>query len=243
MANQQNGQRFIGPGNASSSTVPFIEIFRNRAPQTTDINYTVGQRWFDLSENQEYLLIGFTSAFDTNQNQTVLSATWVTGIAINSGVVAFSAGANTSGVFPVTSDGTGKVSTGSTSNTVQVTGLSHGLDFNLVATTIASGTTTTSIGSSSTGNVTSVVLTAGTWLVHGWGTVNSAGIHEMSISATSATINTDNYIAISTSTVVCAIFPFLTTSSGSKTIYLTAQNTLGSPQNATGALLAQKIGQ
>ena len=47
--------------NALTSSLPFIEVFKNRNPSTNDVNYQIQQRWWNTNSNVEYVLVGFTS--------------------------------------------------------------------------------------------------------------------------------------------------------------------------------------
>lgn len=112
---------YVG-SNASSSTLPFIELFEGRSPTTSDINYPVQKRWFNTTTNNEYLLIGYTSSAG------VLSADW-RATSINNPLIEFAAGPNTAGSFPVQPSGLGDVTIGSTGGTVIITGGLNSLNF------------------------------------------------------------------------------------------------------------------
>jgi hypothetical protein len=47
--------------NGTTSSLPFIEVFKNRNPSTNDVNYQIQQRWWNTNTNVEYVLVGFIS--------------------------------------------------------------------------------------------------------------------------------------------------------------------------------------
>jgi hypothetical protein len=68
---QPTGQSLYSVASGTSSTAPFIEIFEPRNPSSSDINYSVQQRWLNTSNYSEWILSSFTTV-----NQ-VLQAVWV----------------------------------------------------------------------------------------------------------------------------------------------------------------------
>lgn len=84
--------------NGTASTNPYVEHFDTRAPTSFDVNYPIQKKWFNKTNNVEYILVGFTSS------EGILQADWrftPTSLAMDSFMVD---NANLPGVNPVVPD-------------------------------------------------------------------------------------------------------------------------------------------
>lgn len=102
MYSQPSNQNY-SVATGSSTTNPFVEVFFSRDPTPNDVEYPIQKRWFNTSNETEWILISFTS-FNGN-----LQAVW---IRIGSG----SGGGNLEWVSVITSTQQMAVDTGYSSN-------------------------------------------------------------------------------------------------------------------------------
>ena len=119
-SNQQPPNMLYPVANGLSSSNPFVEVFsETRAPTADDVNFPIQKKWFDKTENKEWILVGFTS------NTGKLQADWRR----TSEPIEFIGGVGTAGTFPVTADNNGDILLQSTDLSVLITGGTNSLDF------------------------------------------------------------------------------------------------------------------
>jgi hypothetical protein len=110
--------------NATTSSSPFVDIFMNRDPTTSDTNYAVQKKWLNTTTNNLWMLKGFTS---TSGN---IQAVWISFVAGANGVTQVTVDTFTApGTNPVVpSSGNititgGQVAAGTTSNVIETNSL------------------------------------------------------------------------------------------------------------------------
>ena len=59
--NQPLPNQLYSLNTGTTSSNPFIETFMTRDPNANDKNYQIQQRWFNLTSNVEWILVGFTT--------------------------------------------------------------------------------------------------------------------------------------------------------------------------------------
>ena len=110
--------------NAVTGTKVFITYFATRSPTSADINYQISQRWFNITNDQEWILISFSTVNEvTTANwQPISSAAVLEGFTVDT----FTA-PGTNPVFPNASNLVkvtgGQVAAGTTPNVIQTDSL------------------------------------------------------------------------------------------------------------------------
>lgn len=59
---QPTSSTVYAQSNAVTSTAPFVELFMQRDPAPSDVNYPIQKRWWNTITNIEWILVGFSSS-------------------------------------------------------------------------------------------------------------------------------------------------------------------------------------
>ena len=144
--NQPPSNSFYSSSTGTSSTSPFIELFSERDPNENDTQFAIQQRWFNVNNNVEWILVSFSSLNAT------LTANWKSIFTTSEALLEFTGGTGTTGSFPVfpkpTNPDAGSIQLITTTNAAALTilGGTNSLTFSLSSIPtlgLAGGTGTT----------------------------------------------------------------------------------------------------
>jgi hypothetical protein len=106
---------FYPVANATASSNVFVDVFNNRNPTSSDVQYPVQKKWFNTENNSFWILIGFTT------NQGIITADWEE---ISSGSIFETVTGNSGPVVPPTGNNINIVGDGTYITTVGNAGTS-----------------------------------------------------------------------------------------------------------------------
>lgn len=106
--------------NAITSTKTFITYFATRAPTSVDVNFQPTQRWFDTVNNEEWILVDFTTSngVTTANWQPITSSSDILTLTGNDGIHVPPTNGNINVLGAGTVDVTGNISTSTLTITV-----------------------------------------------------------------------------------------------------------------------------
>jgi|GEM_PF-5437469 hypothetical protein len=145
MTNQQNPQSLDVLASGRSNSDPFITFFSDRDPTPNDINYPIQKRWFNTVENNEWILVSFTSF------NALLQANWQP-VSQSSADLLFLSG-NTGGMVP--GDAFSNINVFGDTTTINVVGnpVTHTLTISTTDTVATTYTADTGTATPSGGNL------------------------------------------------------------------------------------------
>lgn len=124
MTNSTIPTKLYGVSVGSASTNPFITVFNTRNPTSADVNYQVQQRWYNTSNQSEWMLISFSTV------SAITLANWLQISVTNTGVETLTG--NTGGTISPTSNNINTLGAGSitiagsgSTLTTELTGLTN----------------------------------------------------------------------------------------------------------------------
>ena len=124
MTNSTIPTKLYGVSVGSASTNPFITVFNTRNPTSADVNYQVQQRWYNTSNQSEWMLISFSTV------SAITLANWLQISVTNTGGETLTG--NTGGAISPTSNNINTLGAGSitiagsgSTLTTELTGLTN----------------------------------------------------------------------------------------------------------------------